>query len=157
MWITIVYRLLIISALILIIISNATNNWQLLGINKPNIHTNIGLWKTCTLLQGKKSYCHTTKANNYHRIILYIVRIFCIISILILGYLAITRMEITLVAISIFLLGLVLFLYSSQLENYFSHDFDSLMYSKYGYSYYIQALALLVLLLAIIICFSQRR
>ena len=156
MWISIVYRLLIISALTLIIISNATNNWQNLGINKSHVHTNIGLWKTCTSLLGKTPYCNTTKANNYHRIILYIVRIFCIINILILGYLVISRMEITLIAINILLSGLVLFLYSSQLENYFSYDFDSLMYSKYGYSYYIQALALLVLLLAIIICFSQR-
>lgn len=153
MWSTIFSQLLVATALILLVVATATRDWQILGMEKPKVHTNIGLWQTCSKSEDKLTACYSTKTGSSHKYALYAVRSLSIISLFVVcaGLLLTTRpISLTLIGIAVLLTGLVLFLYSSQLENYFSQYFDSLMYSRYGYSYYLQASATALLLVALV-------
>ena len=159
MWSTIFSQLLVATALILLVVSTATRDWQILGMEKPKVHTNIGLWQTCSKSGDKPTTCHSTKAGSSHKYALYAIRSLSVVSLLVVcaGLLIPSHpISLTLVGVAVLLTGLVLFLYSSQLENYFSQYFDSLMYSKYGYSYYIQAAATALLLIALMVGCSTR-
>ena len=151
MWLNILLKLLIAVALLMLVIACATNDWQLLDLKKPVIHTNIGLWKTCSKTEGKKKIYHSTTADNPHLLSLYSIRIMSILTILVLVSALIVKNNHILLGAALLLSCLVPFIYSSQLENFFSQDFDHLMYSKYGYSYYLQIVGSMLLLIAMII------
>jgi hypothetical protein len=154
-------QILIATAFILLVIATLTRNWQILGIETPQIHTNIGLWQTCSKSQTKPTVCHVTKAGSSHKFILCVIRLLSVLSVLVVvaanfrGFIP-RSLSLTLLGIAVLLTGSVLILYSSQLENYFSQYFDSLMYSKYGYSYYIQVAAITLLIIALILGCSNR-
>jgi len=136
--------MLLCSAIIMIIVAQITRQWQILDIDKPLTHTSIGLWKICTVIEDKPKFCNPSKTDEPHSLILHTIRILNIISIVLLciALVVISKpLRFTLTGISCLISGISLFLYSTQLENYFSQGFDSLMYSKYGYSYYLQATA----------------
>ena len=159
MWSTIFSQLLVATALILLAVATATNEWQILGMKKHRVHTNIGLWRTCSTVPDKPSACHATRADSSHEFVLYTIRILSVLSVLVVGAASIVRsgaISLVLRGSAVFLTGLVLFLYSSQLENYFSQYFDSLMYSRYGYSYYLQSAATAMLLVALVVESSHR-
>ncbi len=154
MWSSIFSQLLVATALILLVVATATRDWQILGMEKPKVHTNIGLWQTCSKLGNKLTACHSTKAGSSHKFVLYAIRSLSVISMLVVGaglLLTSRPISLTLIGIAVLLTGLVLFLYSSQLENYFSQYFDLLMYSRYGYSYHLQAAATALLLVALVV------
>ena len=159
MWSSIFSQLLAATALILLVVATATRDWQILGMEKPKVHTNIGLWQTCSKLGNKPTVCHSTKAGSSHKFVLYAIRSLSVISMLVVGaglLLPSRPISLTLIGVAVLLTGLVLFLYSSQLENYFSQYFDSLMYSRYGFSYYLQAAATALLLIVLMVGCSKR-
>lgn len=149
-----IFIVLVIVSIILLITATVTSHWQIIGINQPPINTNIGLWKICSKSQGKSSKCQPTKVDSSHKFILYIIRFLSILSIIVAAtalLLSNKIISLLLTGMTLLLAGLTAFLYSTQLENYFSEYFDKLMYSRYSYSYYLQSSAILILLVAILI------
>ena len=155
---------LIITILILLGVSLLTHNWQILRLS-PKLHsklqTSIGLWETCTNNNpdSSQSSCQSTKTDDDHRLFLILVRLLSIATIiflvivLFLPLLRSTKPKIHtgLIGVAVACACIVPFIYSARLENYFSQGFDKLMMSKYGYSFYLQGLAALLLIILLII------
>ena len=138
----------------LLLAALVTRHWQTIGINQPPVNTTIGLWKICSNSSGKSTKCRKTLVDSSHKPVLYTIRVLSILSIIMaLVGILISKSSASMIIIGITMLlsCLTSFLYSSQLENYFSEYFDKLMYSKYGYSYYLQCMASVILLMAIIL------
>ena len=152
-------QIFIVTALILLVIATATRHWQTLGMKTLHIHTNIGLWQTCSKSQNKSTVCRPTNAGVSRNFVLYVIRVLSILSIIVtvITLCFISRpMSRTLLGSAILLTGIVLILYSSQLENYFSQYFDSLMYSSYGYSYYSQVAVITLLIVVLLLrCYQH--
>jgi preprotein translocase subunit SecG len=160
MWFRIISVTLI---LILLSISLLTHNWQILRLSPelhPKIETSIGLWKTCihNKSDSSQSGCQGTKTDDNHRLFLILTRLLSILTIiflvivLFLPLLRSTKPKICtgLIGIAVACACIVPFIYSTRLENYFSQGFDKLMVSKYGYSFYLQGLAALLLITLLI-------
>ena len=159
--------------LILLSISLLTHNWQILRLSPklhPKIETSIGLWKTCinNKSDSSQSGCQDTKTDDNHRLFLVFTRLLSIATIVFLIILLLSpllrlivsrrsqiasfgpRISTGLIGISVVCACAVPFIYSARLENYFSQGFDKLMVSKYGYSFYLQGLAALLLIILLI-------
>ena len=146
----------------------------------PKIETSIGLWKTCinNKSDSSQSGCQDTKTDDNHRLFLVFTRLLSIATIVFLIILLLSpllrlivsrrsqiasfgprrsqiasfgpRISTGLIGISVVCACAVPFIYSARLENYFSQGFDKLMVSKYGYSFYLQGLAALLLIILLI-------
>ena len=149
----------IITSVLLLIIALATTHWQYLSLKQMNFpHTNIGLWKTCTTHKGNKITCHRTEMDTEHDWELNCIRflaILAIIGLLILCFMIYKKVNKDLVllvsGLTLVAAGLVPFLYATEAENYFSQGFDTLMLSKYGYSFYLQCTSVLLILISTLI------
>ena len=131
-----------------------TRHWQIIGIHQPPISTNIGLWQLCSKTQDNSYQCQSTKVDSSHNLILYVIRSLTILSVIVacIGmFIGNKTISLILIGATILLSGLSSFCYSTQLEYYFSENFDNLMYSRYGYSYYIQCTASIILLAALLL------
>uniref|UniRef100_A0A6C0LZD6 Uncharacterized protein n=1 Tax=viral metagenome TaxID=1070528 RepID=A0A6C0LZD6_9ZZZZ len=135
---------------ILLILALVTDKWQTLSLKNNNIHTDIGLWKTCSVLENEETTCHTTKLSDDRTWELYGIRIIAITGIIlvILSCILVNKdFNILIKSLSILSVCTVPFLYSVYMENYFSQEFDELMLSKYNYSYYLQSCGALMLII----------
>ena len=139
--------ILIVSVLISALV---IDKWQTLSIKNNNIYTDIGLWKTCSVLENEKTTCHDTKLSNDRNWELYGIISVAItgIILLILSCIPINKyFNIFTKFLSVLSVCAVPFLYSVYIENYFSQEFDELMFSKYNYSYYLQSCGALMLII----------
>ena len=156
--------LLIIISIILLISALLTNKWQTLSLKNTSIRTDIGLWKTCSVLENGDRTCHVTKLDTEREWELNGIRVIATATILGLLILCILLYKKSNKGLIILTTGLstiascaVPFLYSTYMENYFSQDFDELMISKYNYSFYLQSAgALMLLITSYILCYISR-
>jgi len=146
--------LLLITSILLLLIALVTDKWQTLSMKKSNIYTDIGLWKTCSVLENGDKTCHVTELDTENDWELFGIRslaiatIICLIIVCILLYKKSSKDRISIVlGVSTIAACLVPFLYSVYLENYFSQGFDEMMYSKYNYSFFLQSTGALLLLI----------
>ena len=149
-----IFRMLVGVAIALLLTAIVTSHWQIIGIHQPPIRTNIGLWQLCSKTQDNSYVCQATKVDSSHNLILYVIRFLTILSVIVacVGmFIGNKTISLILIGTTILLSGLSTFFYSTQLENYFSENFDKLMYSRYGYSYYIQCTAIIILLAALLL------
>ena len=132
MWSTTLIKVSILVAITLLIVAFLTPGWQTLSVQDPKVYTNIGLWKTCTKEENKQEYCYFTKAD-HHQVALNCCRVLGILAILFTTVSCVGKHK----KLSLLFLGLaalcgsiVMVLYSTQLENFFSQDFDNGMSSQ---------------------------
>lgn len=147
--------LLIVISILLLLIALVTDKWQTLSMNKSDIYTDIGLWKTCSVLENGDKTCHVTELDTENDWGLFGIRSLAISTIIgliivcILLYKKSSKERVTIMlGMSTIAACLVPFLYSVYLENYFSQGFDDKMYSKYNYSFFLQSTGALLLLIA---------
>ena len=155
MWSIIFSKLLMGTALLMLIIASVVRHWQLLNLEKPSqVHTSIGLWRTCSTVGNKPKFCNWSKASGSSSIMLYAMRVITTLSIILLAVSLVikpSKVSLILLAVTALLSSAAVFIYSTQLENFFSQHFDGLMYSEYGCCYYLQAGASLFLIAAMCI------
>jgi hypothetical protein len=139
------------AALLMIVVALAAHHWQILDLKEPKVHTSIGLWKTCSTVGRNSEFCNWSKADGSSNVMLYTMRVISILSVVLLIVAIVAKskkVSFILLAIAALLSSAAIFIYSTQLENFFSRNFDGLMYSEYGCCYYLQAGASLFLIVA---------